>query len=70
MFIGVQKVNSAPLYLTIPDAIRASGVSRTAIYGALKSGELSAVKRGKRTLIAYASLCGYLASLPQYKAGA
>jgi hypothetical protein len=61
---------NTPIALTIPDAVRVSGMSRTAIYGALKSGELSAFKRGKRTLIAYASLSGYLASLPQYKAGA
>lgn len=55
---------------TIPDAVKASGLSRTAIYDALKRGQLTAVKRGKRTLILSASLSGYLASLPQYKAGA
>ena len=59
-----------PIAYTIPDAVRATGMSRTAIYDALKRGQLSAVKRGKRTLIPYASLSGYLASLPQYKAGA
>ncbi len=45
-------------------------MSRTAIYEALKTGRLSAVKSGKRTLIHYASLSDYLASLPSYKAGA
>jgi excisionase family DNA binding protein len=60
----------SPIAYTIPDAVRVSGISRTAIYDALKSGKLLAVKRGKRTLIPYASLSGYLASLPTYKAGA
>lgn len=61
---------TALLTLTIPDAVRASGMSRTAIYEALKNGRLEAVKSGKRTLIPYTSLSGYLASLPPYKAGA
>lgn len=56
--------------LTIPDAVRVSGMSRTAIYEALKQGRFEAVKSGKRTLIRYASLSDYLSSLPRYKAGA
>ena len=59
-----------PIAVSIPDAVKASGISRTAIYEALKKGRLTAVKNGKRTLIPYASLSDYLASLPQYKAGA
>ena len=59
-----------PINLTIPDAVRASGMSRTAIYDALKRGRLSAIKCGKRTLIPYASLSSFLAALPAYKAGA
>jgi excisionase family DNA binding protein len=59
-----------PIAVTIPDAVLATGLSRTSIYEALKKGQLSAIKRGKRTLIPYASLSGYLASLPAYKAGA
>jgi excisionase family DNA binding protein len=61
---------STPIALTIPDAVRASGLSRTGLYQALKNGRLTAIKSGKRTLIPYASLSGYLASLPAYKAGA
>jgi excisionase family DNA binding protein len=61
---------NTPIACTIPDAVRVSGISRTSIYGALKEGRLSAVKCGKRTLITYASLSNFLASLPQYKAGA
>ena len=59
-----------PISLTIPEAVKLSGVSRTGLYEALKRGRLTAVKCGKRTLIPYASLSSYLASLPAYKAGA
>ena len=61
---------NTPISVTIPDAVRISGVSRTGLYEALKQGRLTAVKCGKRTLIPYASLSAYLASLPAYKAGA
>ena len=59
-----------PISITIPDAVRATGRSRTSIYEALKSGELSAKKAGRRTLISYTSLKNYLDKLPDYKAGA
>ena len=59
-----------PLTITIPDAVKASGMSRTSIYEALKRGDLSARKAGRRTLISFADLQAYLASLPAYQAGA
>lgn len=59
-----------PLAVTIPDAVKASGMSRSSIYEALKRGDLSARKAGRRTLISFADLQAYLANLPQYKAGA
>jgi excisionase family DNA binding protein len=59
-----------PIAITIPDAVRASGMSRSSIYEALKRGDLSARKAGRRTLICFADLQAYLASLPDYKAGA
>ena len=59
-----------PIAMTIPDAVRASGMSRSSIYEALKRGDLSARKAGRRTLISFADLQAYLANLPQYKAGA
>lgn len=59
-----------PLAITIPDAVKASGMSRTSIYEALKRGDLSARKAGRRTLISFADLQAYLASLPAYQAGA
>lgn len=58
-----------PIAVTIPDAVKASGMSRTSIYEALKRGDLTARKSGRRTLIAFADLEAYLASLPTYQAG-
>ena len=58
-----------PLALSIPDAVRLSGCSRSALYVALKRGDLIARKAGRRTLISFADLQAYLASLPEYKAG-
>ena len=61
---------NAPIAVTIPDAVKATGMSRTSIYEALKRGDLSARKAGRRTLISFADLEAYLASLPAYQAGA
>ncbi len=58
-----------PISVTIPDAVRVSGMSRTSIYEALKRGDLTARKAGRRTLIQFADLQSYLASLPEYRAG-
>ena len=58
-----------PIAVTIPDAVKLSGCSRTALYEALKRGDLSARKAGRRTLISFADLQAYLASLPAYQAG-
>ena len=59
-----------PIAVTIPDAVKASGMSRSSLYEALKRGDLSARKAGRRTLISFADLQAYLASLPEYKTGA
>lgn len=59
-----------PIAVTIPGAVKASGLSRSSLYEALNRGDLSARKAGRRTLIAFADLQAYLASLPEYKAGA
>lgn len=58
------------LTVTIPDAVKATGMSRTSIYEALKRGDLTARKAGRRTLISFADLEAYLAGLPEYRAGA
>ena len=57
-------------HLQIPEAIDYSGLSRTRLYEALRRRELKARKAGRRTLIAIADLDAYLASLPEYAAGA
>ncbi|MFV3074602.1 helix-turn-helix domain-containing protein, partial [Niveispirillum fermenti] len=59
-----------PIAVTVSDAVKATGMSRTSIYEALKRGDLSARKAGRRTLISFADLETYLASLPNYQAGA
>lgn len=59
-----------PIALTIPNAVKVSGMSRTSIYEALKRGDITARKAGRRTLISFADLQAYLASLPEYRAGA
>lgn len=55
--------------VSIPEAVRATGLSRSRIYEALKSG-LPARKAGRRTLIMVADLETFMANLPKYQAGA
>ena len=57
-------------YGTIPEAVQFSGMSRSSIYEALKRGDLSARKAGRRTLLSFSDLQAYLANLPAYQAGA
>ena len=57
-------------YGTMPEAVQYSGMSRSALYEALKRGDLIARKAGRRTLISFADLETYLANLPTYQAGA
>ena len=52
---------------TIPEAVAVSGLSRSALYIALRTGELHARKRGTRTLIEDAELRRFVASLPAYE---
>lgn len=59
-----------PLQVTIPRAVELSGIPRTGLYEALKRGDLKARKSGRRTLISFAELEAYLASLPAYQPGA
>ena len=59
-----------PIAVTIPDAVKLSGCSRSSLYEALKRGDLTARKAGRRTLIAFRDLEAYLASLPTYQPGA
>lgn len=59
-----------PIAVTIPEAVKLSGMSRTALYEALKRQDITAKKAGRRTLISFADLEAYLANLPAYQVGA
>jgi excisionase family DNA binding protein len=59
-----------PIAVTIPAAVAATGMSRTSIYEALKRGDLTARKAGRRTLISFAELEAYVARLPAWQAEA
>lgn len=58
-----------PIAVTIPEAVKLSGLSRSALYEALKRQAITAKKAGRRTLIQFSELETYLASLPNYRAG-
>jgi len=53
-----------PLTVTIPDAARLSGLSRSELYRRLGAGDIEARKSGSRTLIVWASLKTYIDKLP------
>jgi hypothetical protein len=54
---------------TIPEAVRASGISRTALYLAIGRGALHARKCGARTLILDSDLRRFLRNLPFFATG-
>jgi hypothetical protein len=64
--IGFQP-RGPPLAYRIDEFVRISGLGRTSVYAALKTGRLSAIKAGSRTLILAESTHQYLRSLPAYR---
>lgn len=53
-----------PMAITVDDAVKASGQSRSALYEDIRDGKLVARKRGTRTVILVADLKAYLEALP------
>jgi excisionase family DNA binding protein len=58
------------IILTISEACSQSRTGRTALYAAIKSGQLAARKRGRRTMILATDLRQWIESFPKMESSA
>ena len=54
----------SPLAFRIPDVCKVTGLGRTSVYGAIKSGELVARRWGRCTIVLAEELEAFLRNLP------
>jgi hypothetical protein len=60
-----QPLGASPLYCSIGDWVKISGLSRSVVYELLGRGAINAVKFNSKTLIDVQSGLAYLRSLPR-----